>query len=229
MYPDGFVELSRLFQVHSGEEPRVARNRPARMWFWQLRSLALAARGGTVVTATDSGFTWFDWGLEIKQTREFPEAEGMVRVLDAAVGPGDSAYGLFFRPVRTELVMCPSPSSKLITLSPDIPLPPESARDSAWSPLPGPDGRVALAPPGQIICFDANGKLAWQFKRNGSSPALVVEGGILVEHDAALFVLDWAGKFRHVWTAPAPITARPLFHEKHWYVASEVGLHRLEG
>ncbi len=30
-------------------------------------------------------------------------------------------------------------------------------------------------------------------------------------------------------TAPAPITARPLFHDKHWYVASEVGLHRLGG
>jgi hypothetical protein len=97
----------------------------------------------------------------------------------------------------------------------------------AWEPLPGPDGRVALAPPGHVICYDAHGKVAWQFKRNGTVPAVVVKGGLLVEHDAALFVLDWGGTFHHVWTAPTPLTAKPLFHERSWYVATGEGLHRL--
>lgn len=97
----------------------------------------------------------------------------------------------------------------------------------AWTPLPGPDGRVALAPPGHIVCYDADGTLAWQFERRGSSPAVLLDDGILVEHDSALFVLDWSGTFRHVWTAPSPLTARPLFHDRSWYIASEEGLHRL--
>ena len=55
----------------------------------------------------------------------------------------------------------------------------------------------------------------------------MVDGAILVEHEGALFKLDWAGKFQHVWTAPEPLTARPLYHDGYWYVACGTGLHQL--
>ena len=97
----------------------------------------------------------------------------------------------------------------------------------AWTPLAGPDGRVALAPPGHLLCYDAQGNVAWQFKRTGSAPAVLVEKGLLVEHDGALFVLSWSGEFRHVWNAPGALTARPLFHGGSWYVATGEGIHRL--
>ncbi len=219
--------LCRLFSGFGGEGVRLRPHRTG------------------VVVARTSNLYWFDWRFQKKRVwlDEGRASLGNLPPVSVAHDEVSGTHVLFGEGDSARLVSFGrSPDPRII----DVPLeeylptdlewtsvgPPWNASSSPyahqpWAPLPGPDGRVALAPPGQIICFDAEGKIAWQFKRNGEAAAVVVEGGILVEHDAALFVLDWSGKFRHVWTAPAPITARPLFHDEHWYVASAVGLHRL--
>lgn len=101
-------------------------------------------------------------------------------------------------------------------------------REDAWEPFPGPDGRVAVALPGHVLCYDAQGRKTWHFKRNGVAAARAVEGGLLVDHDGSLFFLDWGGTFHPLWGGPSPLTAQPLFHEGSWFVATQEGLHRLD-
>lgn len=220
---DLHIQLTRLHRVHGRAESRVARNRPLRTWTGSSKGAALAARGPTVVCADIEGFTWFDWGLEPRQAQSHVGAK-VTEVQDVTIGPANSVQCVARS--ATLLIMCSSPAAKSVVVKPDIPYR-YHVPGSAWSPLPGPAGLVALAPPGKILCFNALGQLQWEYKRNGSAPALVVDGGILVEHDAALFKLSWEGKFEHVWTAPEPLTARPLFHDGYWYVASAKGLHKL--
>ena len=147
-----------------------------------------------------------------------------MRLRDVTLGPANAAHALL---ENSWLVSCASPGAKPVAVKVDMPPYLRGVPGSAWKPLAGPAGLVALAPPGKILCFNAHGQLQWEFKRYGSSPALVVDGGILVEHDAALFKLSWEGKFEHVWTAPEPLTARPLHHDGYWYVATTKGLHKL--
>ena len=176
------LELTRLYRVRGKEGAQIALNRPARIWMGGgSGQLVLASRGPTVVSAMSNGFTWFDWGLNIRTAQptgvwDYPLDEA----LDVAVGPGDAAHGLYSTRCGSVLVSCASPSSKAAMVFVDMDIPPRDAKDTAWSPLPGPDGRVILAPPGQILCFDSSGKLLFQYRRNGSSAALVVDGGILV-------------------------------------------------
>lgn len=221
-----FIQLTRTHRVHGPRESRVARNRPLRTWWGMSKGAALASRGPTVVCASISGFTWFDWGLEPRHAQFYDRSDRELKaraVYDVSLGPANAAHGLFENKV---LISCRSPGAKPVALKPDMPFRDDDQGD-AWKPLPGPAGLVALAPPGKILCFNAHGQLHWEFKRNGSAPALVVDGGILVEHDAALFKLSWDGKFEHIWTAPEPLTARPLHHDGYWYVASTMGLHKL--
>lgn len=215
----------------------------AQLWSSWRRVRALPSATGVVLARNDQ-VGWHDWTFRC--TARWYDADDALEYLQpvAIAQRGPSTHVVyqggqrsrllsFARPGAAprilELPFNPAPWSALewTLRSPpwkyfETPTAPE-----AWTPLPGPDGRVALAPPGHLLCYDAEGNVAWQFKRNGSAPAVLVDEGLLVEHDGALFVLDWSGKFQHVWSAPAALTARPLFHDRSWYVATGEGIHRL--
>lgn len=242
------VALSSLtYGRERGEGQPSARPFVSRSFFEQQRLRLQLSAGGMVMAKGGNGparVEWHDWAYRHSQRWVGDNSVPMWAEPIGIARSGAATHILYEGHRNTLLLSFAAPGAKprIIELpfEEDPPSPLEWTRRSppwrsynhphladAWEPLPGPDGRVALAPPGHVICYDAAGKVAWQFKRNGTVPAVVVKGGLLVEHDAALFVLDWGGTFRHVWTAPTPLTAKPLFHERSWYVATGEGLHRL--
>ncbi len=178
----------------------------------------LAAGPGGVVAGTDGGVTRFALDGSVLSFDATPSRPLGLAVLDAggwvAVVQGVAVVELWW--------------SGADGSEPSVTTLPLEVWPNGRPPLCAGDGSVFLTPPGEVLGCSRDG-VVFRFRRVGESQGVSTgAGGLLVEHEGALWTCDKAGGAEAVWSG-GRFVAAPVVAQGRVFVATEVGLHRLGG
>jgi hypothetical protein len=172
--------------------------------------LAGASASG-IVLATDLGVQWTDWALR-------PNACWRVRCWPQALAVGRSGEAALVCDIARAMALVAFDAEGKKRFR--VPLP-ESRGAHNRHAIVDDDGRIILSPPGWLIAFERDGSRRWILQREGVTPAVLLAGGhVMFEHESGLWIADRHGVPREVWKGSAPLSAGPVEHDGHWFVAT---------
>ena len=180
-------------------------------------------RGGIglsgIVLANHSGVQWTDWALQ--PTTCWREEN---RPVALTVGPHDEVALLTVLDRRGPWLVRFDPGGRERFR---VSLPP-STHAPARHVFVGDAGRTIVSLEDRVLAFDADGTELWARRRNAHTAVVrLADGGVMYEHDAALWVAGPDGVPRWIWTAPVRLATAPVAHRDRWYVATADTLYEL--